>query len=140
MIEIILIEKDALLNVFAIKQSLCYCKLDPQKAEAISKKTVYSFFIVCQSQGFFNKVSGQSIFRGQQVDLLSWFCFVRCLLLPFFAFFLHCRQYLEKGALCHGPTLEDPLEKSETDSKGRPFLQITMFLGQKINKTGTDSK
>ena len=32
------------------------------------------------------------------------------------------------------------LEKSETDSKGRPFLKITMFLGRKIDKAGTDSK
>ena len=44
-------------------------------------------------------------------------------------------------ALCHGPTFEKPLEKSETDLKGIPiFLEIIMLLGQKIDKTETDSK
>ena len=33
-----------------------------------------------------------------------------------------------------------PLEKSEADSKERIFLEIIMVLGQKIDKTGTDSK
>ena len=67
--------------------------------------------------------------------------------------------------MCHGPTLADPLQKSETDSKRRfiflvitmflgqknrqnPdkfkvntfFLEITMFLEQNIDKIGTDSK
>ena len=47
---------------------------------------------------FFNKVSGQSIFRGQQVDLLSWLCFVRCLLLSFFLHsFYIVVSYLERG-------------------------------------------
>ena len=63
---------------------------------------------------FFNKVSRQSIFWGQQVDLLSWLCFVRYLLLPFFAFFLHSSQLFKGGALCHGLTLANPLQKSET--------------------------
>ena len=112
---------------------------------------------------YFSKVPGQSIFRGQQVDLLSWLCFIRCLLLPFFAFFLHCSQLL-RGALCHGPTLVSPLQKSETDSKERSiffrnyfvfgtknqqnqdrfkvkiFLKITMFLKQKVDKIKIDLK
>ena len=46
--------------------------------------------------GFLNKVPGQGIFfgGGKQVDLLSWLCFFKCLLLPFFAFFLHCSPIL----------------------------------------------
>ena len=82
--------------------------------------------------GFLNKVPGQGIFRGQQIYLLSWLYFVRCLLLPFFA------RIWGEGELFHGPALGDPLEKSETDSKGGPFLEITMFLGRKIDKIGTD--
>ena len=36
---------------------------------------------------------------------------------------------------------QDPLQISETDLKGRPiFLEITVFLGQKIDKIWTDSK
>ena len=33
---------------------------------------------------------GKAFFEGQQVDLLSWLCFAKCLLLQFFAFCLHC--------------------------------------------------
>ena len=44
------------------------------------------------------------------------------------------------GELFHGLTLEDPLKKSDTDSKGRVLLETIMFLGQKINKTWTNSK
>ena len=67
--------------------------------------------------------------------------------------------------MCHGPTLADLLQKSETDSKGKSisywrlqcfwdkkrtkpghiqsedlFLEITVFLGRTIDKIGTDSK
>ena len=58
-----------------------------------------------------------------------------------FCIFLHCSQLFRGRALCHGRTLEDPLEKSESDSKGKSiFLEIIMFLKQKIDKIGTDSK
>ena len=63
---------------------------------------------------------------------------------PIAAIFLHsfyivvCSVFKGKGKSCHGPTLGDPLEKSETDTKGRPFFKDHMFLGQKIDKTGTD--
>ena len=43
---------------------------------------------------FLNKVARQGIFKGQQKDFLSWSCFFRCLLLPFFALFLHCSPIL----------------------------------------------
>ena len=33
---------------------------------------------------FFNKVPGKEFLGEQEVDFLSWLCFVRCLLLPFF--------------------------------------------------------
>ena len=46
---------------------------------------------------------------------------VKCLLLPYFAFFLHCSQLFRGGTLCHGPTLGYPSQKSETDLKGRFF-------------------
>ena len=59
----------------------------------------------------------------------------------FSAFFLHYSQLFMEGALCHGPTLADPLQKSHRDSKKKCiFLENTMFLGQKLDKTGTDSK
>ena len=43
---------------------------------------------------FLNKVPGQSIFKGQEIDFLSWSYFFRCLLLSFFALFLHCSPIL----------------------------------------------
>ena len=81
------------------------------------------------------------------------------------AIFLHSFYIVVKGALCHSSTFADFLQKSETDSKKRPiffkdyyvlgtkngqnrnrfiektfFLEIIMFLGQKIDKIETDSK
>ena len=49
---------------------------------------------------FFNKVSKKRAatgFRGQQVDRLSWLCFIRCLLLSFFCIFFYVFSYLEGG-------------------------------------------
>ena len=65
--------------------------------------------------------------------------------MPIASIFLHYFYNLVSSvfrgrALCHGPILGDPLEKSETDSKEYLFLELTMFLRQKINKIGTDSK
>ena len=71
--------------------------------------------------GFFNKVPGQSIFRKQQVDFLS--CYVS--LDAYCCHFLHSfslQPVIYGGALCHGPTLGDPLQKSETDAKRRPIV------------------
>ena len=80
---------------------------------------------------FFNKVPGQSIFRGQQVDLLHGYVSFDAYCCPFFTVFFIVVSYLG-GALCHGPILADSLQKSETDSKGRSiFLEITLFMGQK---------
>ena len=93
--------------------------------------------------GFLNKVHGQSIFRGQQVYLLSWLCFVKCLLLPYFLpsfYIVVINVFTEREKLCHGPTFGDSLEKSEIDSKGRSFFGDYYILGQKLDKTGTDSK
>ena len=70
----------------------------------------------------------KALLGGQQVDFLLWLSYC-CL---FLAFFLPCSQ-LFRGTLCHGPTFADPMKKSETDSKED-------FLGQKIDKTGIDSK
>ena len=38
--------------------------------------------------------------------------------------------------MCHGLSFKDSLEKSETDSRGRSFLEIIMFMGQKLTKLG----
>ena len=38
------------------------------------------------------------------------------------------------------PPLETPLEKLETNSKGKRFFRDYYVLGQKIDKTETDSK
>ena len=62
--------------------------------------------------------------------------------MPIAATFLHfftfsSIAYLGRGALCHDPTLGKIRDKF----KGKTvFLEITMFLGHKIDKTGTDSK
>ena len=44
------------------------------------------------------------------------------------------------GALCDGPTLADPYRNKRQTKREDLFLEITMFLGQKIDKTGTESK
>ena len=43
-------------------------------------------------------------------------------------------------ALCDGPTLADPYRNKRQTEREDLFLDITMFLGQKIDKTGTESK
>ena len=86
--------------------------------------------------GFLSKVFGQSIFRGQQVDLLSWLCFVRCLLLAFFAFFYIVVSIVFRGVMRHGPTLR----KIKDRFNEKTFFEITVFLERKIDKIGTDSK
>ena len=49
-------------------------------------------------------------------------------------------SYLD-GALCDGPTLADPYRnKRQTKREDLFFLEIIIFLGQKIDKTGTESK
>ena len=56
-----------------------------------------------------------------------------------FLHFFYVVSYLE-GALCHGSTLIDLLQKSETDSDRKIlFLEIYDF-GTKNNKTGADLK
>ena len=119
-------KKDLLLYVSAIKRSLFYCKLDSYKAEAISMKTVcfifYNFLSMSRS-GFFNKVPGQSIFRGATSRSLVM---VMLYYMPIAAIFWHflkiVASYLGGVALCHGPTFADPLQKSKTDSKGKPIF------------------
>ena len=59
--------------------------------------------------------------------------------MPIAAIFLHSFyiiiSYLRRGALCHGPTFLDPLQKSKTYLKKRPiFLDIATVLGQKLTK------
>ena len=44
------------------------------------------------------------------------------------------------GALCDGPTLADPYKNKRWTKREDFFLEITMFLGEKIDKTGTESK
>ena len=64
--------------------------------------------------GFFNKVPGQSIFRGQQVIFCHGYVSGAYIEMPIAAIFLHSFysivNYL-RGALCHGPTLADLLQK-----------------------------
>ena len=45
------------------------------------------------SQGFLTKSLGKAFLRKQQIDLLSLLSLVRCLLLSFFAFFLHIQLF-----------------------------------------------
>ena len=59
------------------------------------------------------------------------------------AIFLHLIyivvNYL-RGALCDGPILADSYRNKRQTQKEDLFLEITMFLGQKIDKTRTESK
>ena len=43
-------------------------------------------------------------------------------------------------ALCDGPTLADPYKNKRRTKRKDLFLEITMLLGQKIDKTGTKPK
>ena len=54
-------------------------------------------FCQCQGQGFLTKSLGKAFLRGQQVDLLSFLCLVRCLLLSFFALFLRRQLFRGEG-------------------------------------------
>ena len=92
--------------------------------------------------GFFNKVPRQGIFWRQHEYLLSWLCFDRCLLLPFlcFLFTLYSVVYLEEEGIVSRSYSCRPLTEIRDKFNGRLFLEITMFLGQKIYKTGTDSQ
>ena len=65
--------------------------------------------------GFFNRVPGQSIFKGatSRFLVMVMFCWI----------VLHCSQSFSGRALCHGPILGEPLQKSVTGSKGRPVLE-----------------
>ena len=54
-----------------------------------------------------------------------------------FLHFLYSVSYLEGGALCHGSTLIDLLQKSDRFTEKILFLEIYDF-GTKINKTGAD--
>ena len=88
--------------------------------------------------GFFN-IPGQSIFREATSRFLVMVMFHW---MPIAGIFLHSFyivvSYLGGGALYYVHTLADPLQKSETESKGRSiFLEITMLLKEKIDKTGT---
>ena len=60
--------------------------------------------------GFFNKVPGQSIFRGQQVDLLSWLCLLDAYCCHFLHFFYIIVSYL-RGHCAMAPLLQKPCEK-----------------------------
>ena len=67
---------------------------------------------------FPNKVPDKAFLGEQQVDLLSWLCFVRCLLLPFFTSFYIVVSSVFRGKQCAiTPLLKTLLEKLETDSK-----------------------
>ena len=108
--------------------------------------------------GFLRTSVGKAFLAGQQVNLFSWLCFVRCLLLPFFAFFFILVSYLKGDCVVAYPCR--PFAKIKDRFKGKTyffsdyyifgtklgqiqsnyfFLEITMFLEQKIDKIGTDS-
>ena len=44
------------------------------------------------------------------------------------------------GAFCDGPTLADPYRNKRQTEREDLCLEINIFLGQKIDKTGTESK
>ena len=92
--------------------------------------------------GLLNKVHGQSIFLGGNkyisghgyVSLDAYCCHF------LHSFYLVVSSAFREGELCHGSTLGDPLEKLETDLKGRSFFRDYCVLGQKLNKIGADFK
>ena len=92
--------------------------------------------------GFLNKdlykafLGGNKYISCHDYVLLDAYC---CRFLHSF-YILVSSVFRERGELCHGPTVEDPLEKSETDSKGKNLFRDYYVLGRKIDKTGIDSK
>ena len=81
--------------------------------------------------GFFNKVQGEAFLGGQQVDLLSWLCLVRCPFLPFFAFLIHCCLLFKGGALFHGPHSETPCRNQRQIQREALFLKLVCFWDKK---------
>ena len=86
-------------------------------------------FFIMFCQGLFNKVPGKGIFRRATCRSLVMVVSLDAYCYQFFAFFLHCSQLFKGGALYHGPTLGDTVEKSETDSKG-----LLCFWDKKLTK------
>ena len=70
------------------------------------------------SSGFFNKFLGKAFLGGNKYISCHGYVSLDAYCCHFVAFFLHCSQLFRGGgALCHGPTLADALQKSETDLK-----------------------
>ena len=86
--------------------------------------------------GFLVKVPGKSIFRG---------AISRSLAMAMFRYhFLHYFYIIVssafRGSRAMTLTLETLWRNQRQFQKENLFLEITMFLGQKVDKTGTDSK
>ena len=61
---------------------------------------------------------GRAFLGGQQVDLLSWFCFVSCLLLPFFLLY----SQLFRGGIVPWPHPCRTLVKNRERFKGKTYF------------------
>ena len=72
----------------------------------------------------FNKVPGQNIFREATSISLVMFMIRWMPIAAIFldSFYLPCSQLFRGGVHCAMAPPLKPLEESETDSKGRPFL------------------
>ena len=57
------------------------------------------------------------------MDFLSRLCFIRCLLLPFFAFFLYCSQLFKKGVgIVPWPHFCRPFAEIREGFKGKTYF------------------
>ena len=77
------------------------------------------------SSFFFNKVSGKmaaTSFRGETSRPFVMVMFHWMLIAVIFLHFFYIVSYLEGRTLCHGLTLVDLFQKSETDSQKRSYF------------------
>ena len=87
--------------------------------------------------GVLNKVPGQSILRGQQIDLLPWLCFVRCLWLPFLlSFHIVISSF---GGIVSWPHPCRPLAEIRDRFKGKIyFFRDYYVFGKKFDQIKTN--
>ena len=113
--------------------------IQKKQRPSVRRQFVFIFynFLSMSRLKIFNKVFGQSIFRGATRRSLVTVMFHYTPIAAIFWHFLKIvLNYLGGGALCHGPTLPNLLQKSETDSKGRLFFRSLCFWDEKSTKLG----
>ena len=83
-------KKDLHLDVSAIKQSLCYCKLEQKLS--VRRKFIFLIFCQCQIQGFLVRSLVKAFLGGNKYISCHGYVSLDAYCCHFFAFFIHCSQ------------------------------------------------